>query len=846
MKNLRSTVSGTISISIIIFGICSANYALAQSNITAQDDVPEPKKVRFNTSFITTFNQDVDLSLFESEENIQPGKYLVDVFLNTRKLKTHFINFYNENGVVTPCIPASIIWAANPDPRKLTEGWADQECVNMAKDIPGGTVSYDYENEGLLITIPQAYLLEKAEGYIDPARWEEGINALTMNYTLSGSNTFGQQHSYYGNLLTTLRLGAWRVHTYDVLTGGSQQPRRVEHMQAYAQRSIGPLLSELSFGDLNTSGEFFGTTPLRGAILRSDERMLPWSVKGYAPEIRGIANSNAIVTVRQNNNIIFEQNVPPGEFNINNLTALGYGGDLDVTVTESSGQVRKFSVPYSSLPQLLRKDYFRYSVAGGNVRRSDLKITPLILESTLQYGVSNDITLYGGAQTAGDNLYSALVSGLAVNTQVGAFSADVTWSSVPQDIRIKDTHDIVDNSRLKLGYAKHVKQTGTNFNIASYYLAGDNFFTLNDALIAKETQGGWLPERFRQRYEILVSQILPPGFGEVSLNGWWEDAHRHTDANSRASYLLSYRNNYNSINYKFSINKTFTHEGKKDTSFNLNFSMPFSSLAGNRSKLQAAISYSNNDESTMRTSVSGSHNGSDYTSSYNAYFRQSSRNDTGFGANFNHTGSSLQKSISYSQVANRSTAAGNLSGGMLLHSDGIQFSSYIGDTVALIKAPQAEGAKIVGNRFSRINENGYGVAGSLTPFTENSLTLDVKGAPAGFDPEEDGLIVVPTAGAVVKAVFKNTHENNVMVRVQMPDGSVLPFGARIYDEKNYVIGTLGQAGIAVVSLPENYQPLKVEWIKNKEKVHCIIQPWDLQTAEKPSRGALSLVALTCQ
>lgn len=844
MENRLFSVAMSIKLAITIL-ICSAiNCAGAQAKAVVLNDKFELKKVKFNTGFITTFNQDVDLSLFENEAGIQSGRYPVEVFLNSRKLKTYFIDFFDRNGVVIPCIPASVLWATNLDPDKLAGGWADKECVNMAEDFPGGTVNYDYENERLVITIPQVYLLEKAEGYIDPARWDEGINALSVNYALSGSNTFNQQNMYYGNLLTMLRLGAWRFNTYDALTGGSQQRSRFEHMQAYAQRAIAPILSEFSFGDLNTSGEFFDTTSLRGAILRSDERMLPWSVKGYAPEIRGIANSNAIVTVRQNNNVLFEQNVPPGEFNINNLIALGYGGDLDVTVTESSGRVRTFSVPYSSIPQLLRKGYFKYSVAGGHIRQFGLETAPSMLESTLQYGVSNDITLYGGMQTTGENTYSALVSGLAINTRAGALSADVTWSSVPQSISGMNSHNWVDNSRLKLNYAKLVKQTGTNFNIASYYLAGENFFTLNEALLAKQAQGVWLPERFRNRYEFMVSQILPPGFGEVSMSGWWEKNSRNADANSRASYLFSYRNNYNSISYSVNVNKAFTYEGKKDTSLNFNLSMPFGFRSDYKPRLRAAMSYSN-DDSMFRTSVNGSHQGDDYASNFSAYLNKSSKTDSSFGINVGHTGSALHKSLSYSQAMNHSALAGSLSGGMLVHQDGIQLSSYLGDTLALIEAPQAEGAKIMGNKFSRIGENGYGIMSFLTPYAENSLALDVKGAAIGFDSEDDGLIVIPTAGAVIKAVFKNAHENSVLVKVKAHDGGFLPFGSRIYDKNKYVIGTLGQAGIAIVSLPKSYQPLEVKWQKNQKKMTCVIQPWDLQGVKKTSPGTITAVLLNC-
>lgn len=70
--------------------------------------------------------------------------------------------------------------------------------------------------------------------------------------------------------------------------------------------------------------------------------MLPQSRRGYAPDIRGIARTNAVVTVRQNDRIIYETTVPPGAFVIEDLYPTGYGGNLDVKVTEADGSVQSF------------------------------------------------------------------------------------------------------------------------------------------------------------------------------------------------------------------------------------------------------------------------------------------------------------------------------------------------------------------------------------------------------------------------------------------------------------------------------------------------------------------------
>ena len=59
--------------------------------------------------------------------------------------------------------------------------------------------------------------------------------------------------------------------------------------------------------------------------------MLPPDLRGYAPQITGVAQTNAKVNVSQNNRIIYQENVPPGPicyyFNLfNTLQATGRQG----------------------------------------------------------------------------------------------------------------------------------------------------------------------------------------------------------------------------------------------------------------------------------------------------------------------------------------------------------------------------------------------------------------------------------------------------------------------------------------------------------------------------------------
>lgn len=56
----------------------------------------------------------------------------------------------------------------------------------------------------------------------------------------------------------------------------------------------------------------FDSVSFRGVQLASDDNMLPDSLKGFAPVVRGIAKSNAQVTIKQNGYTIYQTYVSPG------------------------------------------------------------------------------------------------------------------------------------------------------------------------------------------------------------------------------------------------------------------------------------------------------------------------------------------------------------------------------------------------------------------------------------------------------------------------------------------------------------------------------------------------------
>lgn len=787
----------------------------------------ENKKIKFNYDLMAEFNKNVDISWLESEENpIVHGKHDVKVILNGKKMGVHNIEFtFSKSKAIKPCIPVNMLKKINIK-QNLLDSITEGNCIIVEDYFMGSSSRYDYDEEYIEVTLPQIYLKEAPDGYIDPSLWEEGINAFTANYSFSTSNFFQKENkretAYYANILSILRLKEWRFYSYDTFNGGDGRDNKINHLQAYAKRPIRSLRAELSLGDFSSSGDRFPTTMLRGIAIQTDERMFPWTLKGYAPIISGIAKSNAVVTISQNGHTLYEKNVPPGEFRITDLYALGYGGDLTLQVKESDGKVYIQTVPYSNLPQLLRKGFYKYSLVSGQLLTKDTTGQAIVNEATINYGVSNEATIFGGFQYASDNTYKALNSGLAFNTPLGAISGEMTqsWS---QDIEDNNEGNSFKNRSLfKIGLAKLFNQSGTNFNIASYYLSGKNYYSLSDALYKRKMSSNGKSvevDRYKNRVEVVLSQQLLDSYGNLSLT-YMREQGNYAEGNNgkRTSYIFGYRNNYGALSYSVGFNKSFMSNGYNDKQYYINLSMPFGFNTKPRPSLNIGLSY-NSDNTTVRTSINGTAQHESSTSSLSSYFSQSSMNGGDFGISLGNTDSYLQKNINYSQGMGGYSLGANLSGGVLIHSDAIQFSSYLPNTLVIVEAKGASGATISGNKHSKIDHRGYGVSGSVTPYQENTILLKTEGASLGFDSNEDSQIVIPTDSSVIKKVFSNKNKRNLVLRIKDTNDRWLPYGTNIYSGNN-IIGTLSQSGLAIVSLDFGVDNIKVKGINDSGGFIC--------------------------
>lgn len=814
-------------------------------------------RVSFSRGFMHYYDNGVDLAQFDGTDKILPGEYKLDVYSNSKKKDTWPVKIIAANNPegINVCITPEMVIRFDVDTAKLPENWKAESCLILPELIPGSTVTYNQEEETLDVTLPQAMLLNTPEGYISPELWDDGVTALTASYSLSATSTryrtLGDTSNYgYGNLLTSLTAGAWRFSTYDSLNLGNDiSGDKYQHIQGYAERAISSLQSQLLMGDINTTGDFFNTTAIRGVQLATDDRMLPDSVRNYAPVVRGMANSNATVTIKQSGNTIFEQVVPPGEFAISDLYATGYNGDLEVTVKETNGRETSFTVPYSSVPQLLREGYSRYSFSAGEIRDTTLSTDPFMFEGTLQYGLSNNFTGYVGGQSAFEGDYSALMTGFAVNTRLGAFGVDVTRSFTHFDDMpgTGDCGQFCDMS-LRLSLSRNVSETGTNFSLVGYRYSNKGFYSLADAVSLKQAleshQESLQPERFRERLEANISQTLPIGWGSFYVSGfvgnvWNEELAR----NDKSNFTLGYNNQFGSTSWGIALSRTNDDEGGSENTVYLNVSLPLGHRYEKKARLGANVSY-NSSETNVRTSLNGSA-GERSQFGFGGYFSESSRPDTNFGLNLSYTGESATTGVNYSQSLDTFMGGISMSGGMVAHAGGVNFAPSISNTIGIIDATGAEGSHIYPDTRAVIKDNGYGIVGYLVPYKYNDVYLDPKGTAMNVEVEDTHRKIVPTAGAAVLIKMDTQKNAQSLVHFATQDGSDIPFGASVNDDTLNNKGIVGQGGMAMVNLREGENNFVLKWKKNKKAQQCTVNYRHIPADDDAAADGSNIVNLSC-
>lgn len=791
----------------------------------------------------------VDLSIFAQSGAQLPGTYRVDIYLNGQQIETRDVNFIGDNGELLPEITPQQLTdlgvkvAAFP---ALQLRPTDLPVTQLGEFIPAASTRFDFHLQRLDISVPQAALNSQARGYIDPKQWDQGIAALMLNYSLSGAqskqNNQPASSNHFLNLRSGFNWGAWRLRNYSTYSQNSQGDRQWNILTNTLQRDIHAIKGQLTLGDSYTPGDIMNGVPFRGAQLASDDSMLPDSQRGFAPVVRGIAQSNAQVTVRQNNNVIYQTYVPPGAFVIDDLFPTSSSGDLEVTIKEADGSERQFKQAFSAAPLMQREGSLKYALSAGQYRQARQgSPTPYFAQTSLAYGMPYGFTLYNGFLLAADYQAGALGIGMGLGS-MGSVSADVTQAKT----RFEDNTTRQGQS-FRLQYAKSITATGTNFALGSHRYSTEGFYDFSEANQLTEVGSIHALGRNnnkRSRTQFHVSQSLND-FGSLYLSAYQQDywQRKGIERNATLGYNISLSGISYSLNYSYSQAPNQQHN---DQRVSLSMNIPLSRWLPN-----SWANYSLNNSQGGGTSQQLGLGGSllaDNQLSYSLQQSRSSRGGSNNGSlNSSYNGAYGQLSAGYSYGADRRQMNYGLNGGVLAHRHGVTLSQSQSDTLVLVRAPGASGVGVGSGRGVKTDWRGYAVVPYATSYRQNTVSLDTQSMGDNIDMDITSQTVVPTRGAVVLANFKPRLGSRVLINLTY-QGKPIPFGAMASlqgdesDSSNSsIVGDDGQVYLSGV--PESGQ-LQVQW-GNQVKQQCRVT-FTLPAAEANAISTVRTLDAACR
>lgn len=856
--------------------LCLAICAALQTSALAADasaSTSSDEEVEFNDQFLFNTGTNIDVSRFSRGNPVVPGTFKTQILLNgQKKLLTDFT--FKENGTTraTPCFTPKILLQigikAEPIKDALSKEEDGQEiCVSLNDQLMGSSWDFDASTQELSLSVPQIYVERHPGGYVDPSLWEDGITAGMLSYDLNAwhsDSAYGAEDTAYAGLKYGLNMGPWRLRSRGTLNWSEDAGTDYSSQEAYLQRDVTALRAQLLLGDSYTRGDTFNAINLRGVRMYNDDRMLPGGVSTYAPTIRGVAKTNAKVTISQNGNKIYESTVPPGAFEIDDLSTTGYGSDLLVTIEESDGSQRNFSVPYSSVSQMLRPGYGRWDIGAGELNDNGLKDKPRVAYLTGYYGLSNTFTGYAGMQYMDTDYLSGLL-GIAMNTGIGAFALDVTHSDADVDGLGRLT-----GQSYRLSWSKLLSDTNTSFNVAAYRFSTEDYLTLNDAASLSEDikyrdtsrnpdhTGEDVYNRFQRmknQVQVNVSQPITVGkddYGSLYVNGSWQDY--WTESSSTSQYSMGYNNSFWLGSYSISLQRSYDEYGAKDDSVYLSLNIPLENLLGHNKRpggftsINMSVNSDFKDSTTFNTSANG--NSEDYRFNYSvnastSHADSGDLNQIGGYGSYNSQYGPLSLSASASDDNSRQYSL-SYSGGMLVHSGGITLApGSIGDTdtLALVSAPGAKGAHLsIGDGV--IGSSGYAIMPYLTAYRENTVGIDISDMDADVEVKNTSTVAVPRSGAILRVDFETDQGRSLLLELHRSDNSFIPLGADVLNEKGESVGSVGQAGQAYVRGVEESGKLRVVW-GSEAGSSCTVNYHITPSAQKVGLTTL-LTNQTCQ
>ncbi|EZP67298.1 outer membrane usher protein [Pseudomonas sp. RIT357] len=800
-------------------GLFGGLISLAGSALGAAD-------IEFNTDVLDLIDRtNIDLSQFARSGFILPGTYSMVVQINGQPIAEQPVAFYppdNDPKGSQACLSHSLVEQLG---LKVSEAdklawWKGGECLDI-QSLPGMDVQGDLASSTLSINLPQAYLEYSAINWDPPSRWDEGVPGLLIDYSLTAQSNYqrndGNRKNLSGNGTVGANAGAWRLRAdwQGRVESGRQEaagPQKLEWSRYYAYRAIPALRARLLVGENYLYSDLFDSFRFTGAALNSDESQLPPNLRGYAPEVVGVAKTNAKVIISQQGRVLYETLVAAGPFRIQDLQD-AVTGKLDVRIEEQDGVVNSFQIDTAGVPYLTRPGQVRYKLAAG--RPSNLQYGAdgdFFGTGEFSWGISNGWSLFGGGMT--DNNYRALSVGAGRDLLAfGAVSLDVTQS------RAHVWNETLSGKSYRLQYSKNFEEYDSQVTFAGYRFSEKNFLSMSEYLDARhyglngelggrgdyrDSSEGWKPiGGSKALYTVTVNKQFRD-LGATVYASYHKQTYWDRPDTQRWNLSLSRYFNLGTVkNMNLSLNMYRTQEyNYNDNGMALTVSLPF----GRTGTLSADANRAAG-KNTFATRYS------DRIDERNSY-QLSASNAYGSGY-LSHMGDQADIDISAStQEGGYSSLGVSARGGGTLtaHGAALHRTTSTGGTRLMIDTGGVPDVPVRGyGSPTRSNVFGKAVISDISSYQRTVASVDLERLPSNVEATESVTQLTLTEGAIGYRALDVIAGEKAMAILRLPDGSSPPFGATVKNMKQQDTGIVNDSGSVYLSGLRAGEQMVVSW-----------------------------------
>ncbi|WP_333902147.1 outer membrane usher protein [Enterobacter wuhouensis] len=772
--------------------------------------------IEFNTDVLDVKERSrIDLTQFSQAGYLMPGQYQLTVRLNKSELPEQSIEFLapeNDPKGSVACLTPELIKQFGLKSSVLSEvkWWHNNQCLDISI-LEGLTIRPDLGSSTLYINMPQAYLEYTSENWDPPSSWDNGIPGVLFDYNLNAMSSKGQDvgrdNNVSGNGTAGANLGPWRVRAdwqarYDQTggqTGGTQQSW--DWSRYYAYRAITALRAKLTLGESYLDSSMFDSFRFNGASLSTDDNQLPPNLRGYAPEVTGIAKTNAKVTVSQQGRVIYETTVAAGPFRIQDLNA-AVSGKLDVKVEEQDGSVRMFQVDTASIPYLTRPGLVRYKVSAGKpMDYEHHREGPEFATGEFSWGINNGWSLYGGSLLAGD--YNSLALGLGRDLlALGALSFDITQSRA-----VLPGQETKSGASYRLSYSKRFDEYDSEVTFAGYRFSQRNYMSMSQYL-DERYHDGQNSGLNKELYTITFNKQFRP----INLSAYLNYSHQtYWDREASDTWNLSLSDyfdvgNFKNVSVSLSAFRT-VYDGSKDDGMYLSLSLPWGE--------HGTISYNGQSSDGENTHTVGYYDRIDSNNTYRINAGTSS-DGTGTGNGyFTHDGDMASMTMNASVTGNSDSAFGlSLQGGMTGTSEGVALHrvNVIGGTRMMVDTDGVSDVPVSGyGAITHSNHFGKAVVSDISSYYRSTINVDMDNLPDDIDATRSVVQGTLTEGAIGYRKFGILAGQKAMAIIKLADGSTPPFGAEVRNKGGAQTGIIGDDGSVWLSGIRPEEIMDVSW-----------------------------------